>query len=404
MTGFPKYLISSVFFILQGCSQSALQFDAEQPYPPSKEPQIGDILHTSSGHYIGQQQLFNSLAHYPLVYVGEVHDNPASHRLELEILKAMQLRHPGQFSLGMEMFNSEQQPALDLWVAGELNEKEFLRKSRWYENWGGDFELYRELLEYCRDHRIAVIGLNATRETGRKVSMTALHQLDSEVREMLPEMDMSDPYQRQMVKAIFGSHGVGATLLESFQRRQTLWDETMAESVANFMRENQERRMVVVAGGWHINYGFGIPRRVHRRLPIPYVSVGGHNLVIPEQKRDQLMDVEIPEFPMPAVDYLVYQQYEIFKPRGVRLGVGLDDSDDRNGLLITEVEPGSVANLAGIKKGDRLLQIDDSRLQENFDLIYSLKTRYPGSQASLELKRDDKTLVVEVDFLSGKHK
>ena len=404
MTRFSKYLIFTFFFVLQACSQSAVNFHSEEPYPPSVEPQIGDILHTASGHYVDQQQLFDSLAHFPLIYVGEVHDNPASHRLQLEILKAMQQRHPGQLSLGMEMFNSEQQEALDRWVAGELNEKEFLRASRWYENWGGDFELYRELLEFCRQQQIAVIGLNVTKAMGRKVSMTPLDQLDSEIREMLPEMDMDDPYQRQMIEEIFGAHGTGASLLESFQRRQTLWDETMAESVANYMRKNQGRRMVVVAGGWHINYGFGIPRRVHRRLPIPYVLVGGQNLEIPEEKRDQLMDVEMPEFPMPAVDYLVYQSYEIFKPRGVRLGVGLDDSDEQDGLLITEVESGSAANLAGIKKGDRLLRIDGSPLQENFDLIYSLKTRHPGGQASIELQRGDKTLVVEVVFADAQKK
>ncbi len=402
MTRFSKYLFLLSYFVLHACSQSTLQFHSEEPYPPSEKPHIGDILHTASGHYVDQQQLFNSLGHFPLIYVGEVHDNPASHRLELEILTAVQQRHPGLVSLGMEMFNNEQQVALDRWVAGELSEKEFLRESRWYDNWGGDFELYRELLEFCRDQKIPVIGLNATKALGRKVSMTALSQLDETTRAQLPEMDMSDLYQREMINKIFGAHGAGAKMLQSFTRRQTLWDETMAASVANYMQENEERRMVVIAGGWHINYGFGIPRRVHRRLPIPYVRVGGHNLEIPDEKRDQLMDVEMPEFPMPAVDYLVYQAYEIFAARGVRLGVGLDDSDEQTGLLITEVESASAADLADIQIGDRLLRIDGLPLEENFDLIYSLKTRQPGGQATIELERGDKALVVEVFFTDTK--
>ncbi len=186
---------------------------------------------------------------------------------------------------------------------------------------------------------------------------------------------------------------------EGVARRQTLWDETMASAVADYMREREDQQMVVIAGGWHVNYGFGIPRRVHRRLPLPYVLVGGHNLEVPEEKREQLMNVELPEFPMRAVDYLVFQAYEIFTARGVTLGVGLEDGDEQAGLLVTEVEPGSAADLSGIIKGDRLLRIDEEPLVEYFDLVYALKTRPAGGRASIELNRGDKVLVVDVHFV-----
>jgi len=393
-----KNLVYSFLFILGGCSQISPQWDSEAPYLPSRVPRIGDIIHTRTGHYINQQQLFSSLTPYPLVYVGELHDNPASHRLQLEILKAMQAGHPGKVALGMEMFNSEQQAALNQWVAGELSEKEFLRESRWFENWKTDFELYRELLEFARDQQIPVIGLNVPKALGRKVSMTPLDQLDPETREQLPEMDMSDPYQRMMIEKIFGAHGAGGAMVESFFRRQTLWDEAMAEAVADYMRENPGDHMVIAAGGWHVNYGFGIPRRVHRRLLVPYALVGGHNLEIPDEKRDQLMDVQMPGFPMPAVDYLVYQEYEVFRPGGVKLGVMLDDGDDQAGILVTDIVPGSTAAEAGIKKGDRLQRFDGELLEDSFDLIYAVKARSPGDSTTIELNRGDETLVIEAIF------
>lgn len=373
------------------------------PYEPARAPELGDILHTATGHFVSQQALHASLNHFPLVYVGETHDNPASHRLQLEILTSMQQRHPGRVSLGMEMFNNEQQPVLDKWVAGELSEKDFLRESRWYENWGSDFELYRELLEYCRDQGIPVVGLNVTKALGRKVSMTPMDELDESTRAQLPEMDMNDPYQQAMIEEIFGAHGAGATMLESFKRRQTLWDEVMAASVADYMRDRVDHHMVVVAGGWHVSYGFGIPRRVHRRLPLPYVLVGGQNLVVPDEKLDQLMDVDLPGFPMKAVDYLVYQTYEVFKARGVRLGVGLDDSDDLSGLLVTSVAAKSDADKAGINQGDRLLRIDGETLNANFDLIYALKIMSPGNKAAIELQRDDEVMTIEVTFSKPSH-
>jgi len=393
-----KYLVFCFIFSLGGCSQLSTQWDSEAPYSPTREPEIGDILHTRTGHYIDQQQLFSSLTRYPLVYVGELHDNPASHRLQVEILKAMQARHPGRVALGMEMFNYEQQAALDRWVAGELSEKEFLRESRWFDNWKTDFELYRELLEFAREQQIPVVALNVPRALGRKVSMTPLDQLDEEIREQLPEMDMSDTYQREMIEKIFGAHGAGGAMVESFFRRQTLWDEAMAAAVADYMQENPGQHILIAAGGWHVNYGFGIPRRVHRRLPLPYALVGGHNLEIPEEKRDQLMNVKMPDFPMRAVDYLVYQEYEVFRPSGVKLGVMLDDSDDQAGILVIDRVSDSAADKAGIEKDDRLLSFDGEPLMDNFDLIYAVKAKRPGDSATIELKRGDESIVVEAYF------
>lgn len=382
-----------------------LPWDSAEPYPPERNPRLGDIVHTATGHLLSEQQLLGSLVRFPLVYVGEVHDNPASHRLQLLIIKAMQASNPGKVALGMEMFNYEQQQALDQWVKGELNEKEFLRESRWFSNWGADYELYRELLEFCRQQQIPVIGLNVPKALGRQVSMTPLDQLDSETRAKLPEMDMSDPYQRAMIEKIFEAHGAGSKVVDSFFRRQTLWDESMAQGVADYMRNNPEYQMMVVAGGWHVRYGFGIPRRVHRRLPIPYVLVGGHHIEIPAEKENQLMDVTMPSFPMRAVDYLVYQEYEVFESKGVKLGVLLDDSDDEVGIAITGVSPGSIAERAGIEKGDRILGFDGNTLADSFDLIYAMRAKRAGDSATIELLRGELRQTLEVIFTlqPGKH-
>jgi len=338
------------------------------------------------------------LSHYPLVYVGEQHDNPASHRLQLEILKAMQARHPGKVALGMEMFNSGQQDALNRWVAGELSEKEFLRESRWFENWGMDFALYHDLLEYCRQQQIPVVGLNVPGALGRMVSMTPLDQLDQETKVQLPEMDMNDPYQGAMVENVFGAHQAGAAMMESFARRQTLWDEAMAASVANYMQVHPGQYMVVVAGGWHVQYGFGIPRRVHRRLPLPYTLVGGYNLEVPEEKRAQYMDIELPGFPMRPVDYLVYQAYEVFQPAGVRLGVVMNDGEVQSGVKVSGIQSDSVAEKIGIIKGDRILRFDGAEIENSFDLIYAVRNTRPGDSVSIELEREDETLLLEVHF------
>lgn len=401
---FRSLVIFLLVLFLGGCA-TAPKWNSEMPYQPAVEPQVGDILHMATGHYVRKEQMLANAVLQPLVYVGELHDNPSSHRLQLEVLQAMVKQHPGKVALGMEMFTVHQQDVLNRWVAGKLTEKEFLRESLWFtEGWNFDFEYYRALLEFCRDNGIPVIGLNVDKELARQVSMTPLAEMAPEVRAQLPEMDMRDPYQRAMLEAMISGHAGGGTMVESFHRRQTLWDETMAQSVADYLYGNQGMHMLVVAGGWHVEYGFGIPRRVFRRLPLAYTIIGNRTIKVAEGKDPQFMDVTMPQFPMPEADYIVYQEYELLKRKDVRLGVLLDDKDDGAGVLVAGVMPGSVAEMGGIAKGERILSFDGEIVHDNFDVIYAVKKKSPGDTGLLVISGDGGERNVEITFMAQEKK
>ncbi|MGK0240945.1 MAG: hypothetical protein ACI92G_004436, partial [Candidatus Pelagisphaera sp.] len=42
---------------------------------------------------------------------------------------------------------------------------------------------------------------------------------------------------------------------------------------------------VVIAGGQHVQHGYGIPRRLFRILPVSYCIVGAEEVVVPEEKK-----------------------------------------------------------------------------------------------------------------------
>src|SRR5512134_3694242 len=159
----------------------------EAPYPPARPPAVGDILHIPTGYYVSEAQMLAVATDARIVYVGETHDNPASHRLELTVLRAMADRYPGGVALGMEMFTPDQQEVLDRWVSGELTEKEFVKQARWQEQWQMDFEYYRPLLDFARERRIPVIGLNAPKSLVRSAARNELGELSDEERARLPE-------------------------------------------------------------------------------------------------------------------------------------------------------------------------------------------------------------------------
>jgi uncharacterized iron-regulated protein len=370
----------------------------EAPYPPARPPAIGDILHIPTGHYVSEAQMLAVATDARIVYVGETHDNPASHRLELTLLRAMAERYPGGVALGMEMFTPDQQETLVRWVSGELTEKEFLKQSRWQEQWQMDFDYYRPLLDFARERSIPVIGLNAPKSLVKSAAQKEFGELKDEERLRLPELDLEDPYHGAFVAAMFSGHSHGNSGQEGFRRVQTLWDETMAESVVRYLESphGKNQRMVVVAGANHVRHGFGIPRRVFRRLPASYTLIGSKELDIPEEKQDRLMAVEVPGFPMPPYDFLAFTAYEDLARRGVRLGVLLDEAEGK--VRVKEVLPNSVAEDAGLLEGDVLVTFDGIPLAEAFDLIYEVKQKQPGERSVLQIERDGKGQTVEVTF------
>ena len=391
-------LVIGATLTMTACSPTKLPGDPQNPYRPARHPVIGDILHLPTGTFVSEEQMLTAATDARLVYVGETHDNPASHRLQLTVLRAMAARYPHRVAVGMEMFTPSQQDVLDRWVAGELSEKEFLKQSRWYAVWNMDFAYYRDLLVFARDHHIPVVGLNADKDLVRAVGQKAFEQLDAAERQRLPQIDMSDPYHRAMVEAIYGGHSQGNSMLDGFLRVQSLWDEAMAESVVRFLngRDDETWRMVIVAGGNHVRYGYGIPRRVFRRLPTSYTLIGSRELDIPESKKDRLMDVEMPDFPMPPYDFMAFTEYEDLPQQEVKLGAMLDDSQGE--VLIKGVIPGSAAAEAGLQEGDIIRHFNGLPIEEAFDLIYEVKQRQEGERATLIIERGEQTLSLEVRF------
>ncbi len=394
----PLVLLLSLFF-MTACTMSQQPIgNPEAPYPPPEEPAVGDIYHLPTGVKVTADQMNSAITYARIIYVGETHDNPAAHRLELQVLEAMTKRHPGQVSLGMEMLNQEQQSVLNEWVAGKLSEKEFLKTSNWYSVWTQDFAYYRDILYFARDHQIPVIGLNITKKLRRDVGMTDLAALDEETRVQLPEMDLNDRYQKAMTEAIYADHSQGPKMLDAFLRSQTLWDEAMAENIVRTLTEKgPEHRMVVMAGGNHIRFGFGIPRRVYRRLPTSYILVGSRELVIPEEKQDKLMNVDLPRFPMPPYDYLAYTEYESLPGERVKLGVRMKEEDGK--VIVEAVVPNSTADEAGVLDGDIIVALDEVSIEDSFDLIYEVKQRISGDQATLIVERNGEQVRLGVTFI-----
>ncbi|MGD1855601.1 MAG: ChaN family lipoprotein [Leptolyngbyaceae cyanobacterium] len=206
-----------------------------------------------------------------VLYLGETHTDEADHIAQLEIITAMHETR-GDIAIGLEMFQRPFQPVLDRYIAGEITEAELVEQSEYETRWGFDWELYAPIMRYAQTNQIPLIALNTPREITRKVAREGLSSLTGSDLEYIPpiaDIDTSDENYQAMVAQVFGhhgGHGNSGPSFENFFAAQVLWDETMAESVADYVTASPETRVIVLAGEGHVVFDFGIPNRVARRL------------------------------------------------------------------------------------------------------------------------------------------
>ena len=293
-----------LLLLLAGCAAGRPQCRVAAPYRDPATLEKGQILHLATGRIVSEVQLIEYLSNERIVFVAETHDSIDDHAVELAILRGLHEKWAGEMALGLEMLPREAQGEADAYVEGEMEEDAFARV--WVRHWGHTFRYYEAILRYAREHRIKVLALNADDDLRKAVREKPVDELEPGLAERLPDMDLNDPYHRAMTEAIFAAHKMGPRDREAFYRVQVLWDETMAQTAADYLRspEGQGKRLLVFAGGHHIRYGYGIPRRLFRRVPLPYAIVLPFAVEIPENKRDRMMDVKAPDLPIPPGDFV----------------------------------------------------------------------------------------------------
>ena len=381
-----------------GCAGHKL--DWESPYRELSSLEEGDILHLPTGVKTTKEQLINVLDGARIIYVGETHDNINSHKVQIEILKALVERYPRQIAVGIEMLKRSSQESADQWISGKLDEKDFVKV--WLKNWSNDFQYYRSILHYMREHKIPLVALRAGDDWLERIKKTESTHQAKENEDTLPQMDLEDPYHRAHIKAIFGKHPMGGQSFEAFYSVQVLWDESMAKSIAEYLQSKQgeDKRILIFAGSHHIQYGFGVPRRVFRRLPLPYTIVLPMTVHVPPEKKHKLMAVTLPEIPLQPGDFAWITSYEDLGDQKVYLGVIIRDTED--GVTILGTIKNSTAQQVGLQKNDIITALDGEPVATKFDLTYVIGLKRPGEKGVIEVLRDGKPLRFEPTFQTGR--
>ncbi|WP_421658404.1 ChaN family lipoprotein [Leptothermofonsia sp. ETS-13] len=237
------------------------------------------IVRPGTQQPLSVESVLKKIARVNVVYLGETHDRPEDHQAQLTIIQALHRLNP-QLVVGMEMFQRPYQPVIDRYLAGKITEAELIEQSQYPKRWGFPWEFYAPIVRFARDKGLPVIALNTLTEVTRKVARSGLESLTLAEKRFIPPnsaIALGPVSYRQRLGQIYDDIHHGKTSQANFERffqAQVLWDETMAERIAQSLQQEPKRLVVVLVGQGHVVYGDGIPSRVARRVPkVSQVSI-----------------------------------------------------------------------------------------------------------------------------------
>jgi uncharacterized iron-regulated protein len=251
---------------------------------------------TGAGAPASIDDIVRALEAQQVVFVGETHDDPTAHMLELELLKRAALsygtaaasdRSPRPVVLSLEFFERDVQLPLDEYLADVISESSFRAASRPWPRYQSD---YRPLIEFSKEHKVPVIAANAPRRYVTMVTRNgreSLHDLSPEALAFLPPLPFgkaSVAYRSQWISMMSkvmeqegkkcgvavpdadappGTHQNMGNQLDS----QVLWDATMANSIARHLERQPDALVLHMVGGFHVERRTGTPEQLEAYAP-----------------------------------------------------------------------------------------------------------------------------------------
>ena len=224
------------------------------------------ILYNSKGKKVSFGKMVNKITQSDIIMFGELHNNAIGHWLQLELIK--DAKEKRALVLGAEMFEQDNQDALDLYVRGEIKQKALDSMARLWKNYPTD---YAPLVNFAKENKIVFAADNIPRRYASLVAkggFAALDTLSAKEKSWIAPLpiayDPELPGYKNMLAMMGGHSG------ENLPKAQAIKDATMAHFILKYYQPGS--LFIHFNGSYHSENHEGIVWYLQKAKPALKIS------------------------------------------------------------------------------------------------------------------------------------
>ncbi|MBK7695974.1 MAG: ChaN family lipoprotein [Saprospiraceae bacterium] len=226
------------------------------------------------------KDIAEDMQNYQVLFFGEEHNDSVAHYLENKMLETMHQKYSNNTALAMEMFDRDVQTVMNEYLKGGIREKNFTKDARVWSN----YRDYKPMVEFSKTNGLDIICANApsryTNLAGRK-GQQALMVLSDDSKRFFAPLPYDTASGKYYDKLMALTAHAPASTTDSTKKAapvmqmggfnlilgQSLWDATMAYSIANYLKKNKHKKVMQVNGRFHSDEGFAIVTQLKKYHP-----------------------------------------------------------------------------------------------------------------------------------------
>lgn len=252
-------LIFGLGISIHGYAQQQLQL------PALSHSYDTQIVATKTQTNIDLKQLVQQLKDVDVIFIGEYHGNNAAHLLQAQLQAQLYQQRPLQV-LTLEQFTQAHQDKVNQYLADQIGEQELIDEA---EGWNNYKASYRPLMEFAKQHKLAVIAANAPADIVRCVGRQGkdyLQVMNAEQKKQIAKQPFfySQAYLDKFSNLMKTGHGVASnanhqtanTPSNSFYA-QILRDNSMAQAIADAHDRYPQHQIIHLNGTFHSEQSLG---------------------------------------------------------------------------------------------------------------------------------------------------
>lgn len=234
-----------------------------------------DAYFYAAGQSMDAAKAVQHLSGYDVILFGEYHDQTVIHIAEDRFLREMHAIEPN-LAVSLEMLERDGADEFDRYMRGDITEEKMRESVRLWPNWDAD---YRPMAHFARENGLAVISSNIPRYLAAHFAKNGTFDgIKDTDKQYLPEKHIitkNEYFDRfaQTMSAPKGPMKITGETLDRYYGAQCLKDDTMAESIACFLDENPDTKVIHYQGSFHGNHHLGVAEKLANLRPNLSIAV-----------------------------------------------------------------------------------------------------------------------------------